>query len=371
MQSRLCVLLCCASKIVMPGFLLFFSNLAYAQENKYWQQTIDAAKKEGSVVVYIYRYERVLEAFKKEYPEIKVISVTGTGAQLSARLLAERRAGKYIADVFSSGATTYNQLYPAKALDPIRPLLLLPEVVDESKFYGGKHRYLDPERDYVFAYLLVATATQLYYNSNLTSPNEFASHYDLLKDKWKGKIVSLDPRIGGLRTMLQFLYYHPDLGPAFLKTLYGGMQLTLSRDSRQMTDWLAQGKFPLCIGCKDAERAKHQGLPVASLDTTSWKEGGSISAGGGTLAFLNRAPHPNAAKVLVNWLLSRKGQIAMQTMADPEDSPNSRRIDIPKDNVSKENMLVEGRRYMDMTDPKWNDMRPISNLIEEIVKARE
>ena len=370
MQVRFWVSFCCAAQI-FTIFFLSFSYLAHGQEKKDWQQTLDAAKKEGRVVVYIYRYERVLEAFKKEYPEIKVVSVTGTGAQLSARLLAERRAGQYIADLFSSGATTYNELYPAKALDPIRPLLLLPEVVDESKFYGGKHRYLDPEQSYVFAYLVVATATQLYYNSKLMSPGDFFSHYDLLKDKWKGKIVSLDPRIGGLRTMLQFLYYHPELGPDFLKKLFGGMQLTLSRDSRQMTDWLGQGRFPLCIGCKDAERAKHQGLPVASLDTTSWKEGGSISAGGGTLSFINRAPHPNAAKVFVNSFLSRKGQIAMQTLGDPEDSPNSGRIDIPKDSVSRENILTDGRRYIDLTGADWNDMRPITKLIEEIMKAKD
>jgi ABC-type Fe3+ transport system substrate-binding protein len=72
-------------------------------------------------------------------------------------------------------------------------------------------------------------------------------------------------------------------------------------------------------------------LAIGSLDTESWKEGGSSSAGG-TLGIPSRAPNPNAAKVFINWFLSREGQIALQKLGRP-DAHNSRRIDIPKDDV--------------------------------------
>src|SRR5215467_8214614 len=96
-------------------------------------------------------------------------------------------------------------------------------------------------------------------------------------------MASLDPTTFGMGAALQFLYYHPDLGPAFLRKLYGEMQVTVSRDARQMTDWLVSGKFPLCIHCNagsEVGKAKDQGLPIGSLDTESWKEGGSSSAAG-------------------------------------------------------------------------------------------
>ena len=60
-----------------------------------WQTTIEAAKKEGQVNVYIYRYEKVLADFKKEFPSINVVAVSGRGNELTTRLMAERRAGIY------------------------------------------------------------------------------------------------------------------------------------------------------------------------------------------------------------------------------------------------------------------------------------
>jgi len=81
------------------------------------------------------------------------------------------------------------------------------------------------------------------------NPSEFKSYWDLLQPKWKGKTVSLDPTAFGMGVTLQFFYYHPDLGPPFIKKLYGDMQITVSRDPRQMTDWLSAGKFSLCIRC--------------------------------------------------------------------------------------------------------------------------
>jgi iron(III) transport system substrate-binding protein len=345
--------------------------LAQSDRTKEWEATLLAAKKEGQVSIYIYRYEALIEAFKKEYPDIKPSVVTGTGAQLGNRILAERRAEKYLVDVFSAGPNSaFNILYKGKTLDPLKPAFILPEVLDESKWYGGRHGFIDPEGKYILGYLANPSSAQLYYNSSLLNPKEFKSHWDLLNPKWKGKIVSLDPRLTGLGQTMQFFYYHPELGPEFIKKFFGGMDVAYSREFRQMTDWMAQGKFAICIGCKDTERAKNQGLPVDSFDNSLWKEGGAFSTGGGSLSLPNRAPHPNAAKVFINWLLSRKGQIAMQKLADKDDPPSSRRIDIPKDDVPPDNRLVEGRRYLDVGRPEWQDLTPIFQLAKEIMAGK-
>ena len=314
----------------------------------------------------------MLQDFKREYPGINVVSVTGRGTELTNRIMAERRAGKFIADVYSGGTNSlFNTLYKGKALDPIKPLLLLPEVTDLSKWYGNEHRYADPEGKYIFAFIGSPSNAQLAYNTKMVDPKEFKSYADILHVKWKAKIVSLDPRDAGLGATMQFYYYSPEIGPEFMKKFFGGMEITYSKNFRQMTDWLAQGKFAICMGCKDSMRAKNQGLPVDDFDTNRWKEGSSFSAGGGSFGYMNQAPHPNAAKVFINWFLSRKGQMALQKLGDVDDPANSRRIDIPKDDIPPDNRLQPGVKYFDVVKPEYGDMKPIFDLAKEIMAANE
>lgn len=341
-----------------------------------WEKTVAAAKKEGRLNFYVGRYgtEPLLNEFRKEFPEIQLVTVNGTGNSLGTRIIAEIRAGKFVADLFSGGANTnYEVLYQGKALDSIKSALILPEVLDESKWYEGKHRYTDPEQRHIFVYIANPSSSGFYYNTNLVNPKEFKSYWDLVAPKWKGKYVSQEPTSTGLGGGLQFMYYHPELGPEFIKRLFGDMQPVLGRDRRQITDWLAQGKFPLCVGCRDANRAKNQGLPVDELDNVDWKEGLELTTGGGSMSLIKGGPNPNAAKVFINWFLSRRGQIAMQKYNDlyGEDAPNSRRMDIPKDMLVPTNRMIPGKKYFDVSDPKYADMTPMFNLVKEIMKGRE
>jgi iron(III) transport system substrate-binding protein len=347
-------------------------NAAQAEKNKDWEQTLAAAKKEGQVNIYIYRYEGLLQDFKREFPGINVMSVTGRGNELTNRIMTERRAGKFIVDVYSGGTNSlYNTLYKGKALDPIKPLLMLPEVTDLSKWFGNEHRYADPEGKFIFAFIGSASNAQLAYHTKMVDPKEFKSYWDVTNPKWKGKIVSLDPRDTGLGATMQFYYYSSEIGPEFMKKFFGGMDITYAKNFRQMTDWLAQGKFAICMGCKDSMRAKNQGLPVDDFDTNRWKEGSSFSAGGGSMGYMNQAPHPNAAKVFINWFLSRKGQMALQRLGDVDDPANSRRIDIPKDDIPPDSRLQPGVKYFDVVKPEYGDMKPIFDLAKEIMAGVE
>jgi iron(III) transport system substrate-binding protein len=354
------------------GFaLILLVTLGHAAQfdwKKDWEQTLAAARKEGQVNVYIYRYEGLLQDFKREFPGINVVAVTGRGNELTNRIMAERRAGRYLVDVYSGGTNSlYNTLYKGKALDPLKPLLVLPEVTDLSKWWGKEHRYADPEGKFIFSFIGSPSNSQLSYNTKMVNPKEFNSYWDVTNQKWKGKIVSLDPRDTGLGATMQFFYYSPEIGPEFLKKFFGGMEITYAKNFRQMTDWLAQGKFAICMGCKDSARARKQGLPVEDFDTNYWKEGSSFSAGGGSMSYMNQAPHPNAAKVFLNWFLSRKGQIALQRLGDPDDPANSRRIDIPKDDIPPDNRLQHGVKYFDVVKPEYGDMKPIFDLAKEIM----
>jgi iron(III) transport system substrate-binding protein len=336
-----------------------------------WEKTLEAAKKEGQVAVYISGYEEILPEFQKEYPEIKVVPTTGRGAQVGQKLLAERRAEKYLADVVSAGGvTTYQQLFPAKVFDPLKPALLLPEITDTSKWYQGKHHYSDPENQYIINYVATATYGSISYNTKLINAKDFKSYWDLLAPKWKGKVISRDIRVPGTGSgNARLFYYLPEVGPSYIKKLYGEMDVTLFRDYRQGTDWLAVGKAALCFFC-EADISKQQGLPVDTIGPGVFKEGAGLVTQFGTLGMVNRAPHANAARVFINWLLSRKGQMTLQKIMLPTENPvDSLRIDIPKDDVPVLQRRVDGVKYLDTSRPEWQEMKPILDVMNEALKA--
>ena len=356
------------------GVIFFFGTIGTAHSQTAWkgewEKTVRAAKKEGKIVIYMRAFHPILNVFKKEFPEIKPVTISGRGSVLGARIMAERRAKKYLVDIYIGGPHTVNVvLIPGKVLDPIPDKLILSEVVDESKWVTGKHRYTDPERKYNFAFQVSVGGGRLSYNTNLVNPKGFNSIRDLLNPKWRGRIVALAPTERQMGAVTQFIYYHPQLGPEFFNKLFGEMDITFSRDFRQLTDWLATGKFAICMGCNQLPRAIKQGLPVKEFQSSDWKEGGSFSTAGGSLGLINRAPHPNAAKVFLNWFLSRRGQIAFQTVGDPYQTLNSGRIDIPKDGVPPEDRIIEGRKYWDMSQPEWLNMEPVLKLAKDIMEA--
>jgi len=344
-----------------------------------WEQTVRAAEKEGQVTVSIGGYGAIIDSgvFQKAFPKIKITSITGAGTDLTARIAAERRAGKYLVDVYNGGGNSLFQiLYLGKMLDPIKPALLLPEVADPQKWWEGKQKYADKEGQYILVYEgNVAAGAGAGYNTQLLDPREYRSYWDFLNPKLRGKIMSTDiRRLRGAGIPWQFLYYYPDLGPKFLRRLFGEMDVTMVADLRQAVDWLGSGKFALCLPVQGGTifKAKNQGLPVDQFESYHFKEGVNLSSAFGSLALLNRAPHPNAAKVFVTWLLSREGQTLFQRVISvPGDARNSRRIDVPKDHIPPDEQRRDRMPYFDTDDPDTKDLTPVMKLLDEIVAAKK
>ncbi len=177
-------------------------------------------------------------------------------------------------------------------------------------------------------------------------------------------------RLGRGRGIRGSFTINSELGPSFIRKLFGEMDATLFRDFRQGPDWLATGKYAICFFC-DVDVLKRQGLPVDTFGPKVFKEGGGLVQQFGTLALMNRAPHPNAAKVFINWLLSRSGQIALQRRTMNAESPaDSLRIDIPKEEVPYDNRRLEGIKYLDTGKPEWIEMKPIIDVVNEALKSR-
>src|SRR5256884_7576561 len=210
------------------GIAVSASSLSFAAESRpawqaEWNKTIKAAEEEGALGIYMTQaFEPVFrEAFQKKYPKIKVTTVTGRGPELSQRIMSERRGGKYIADLYVSGnITPLTVFHRAKILEPVKPLLLLPEVVDPSGWYEGKHHYDDPENRYIFVFEGTPRSGEITFNTKIVNPSEIKSYWDLLGPKWKGKIVSVDPLVSGpISAAHIFFYKQPDLGAEFLRRL--------------------------------------------------------------------------------------------------------------------------------------------------------
>ena len=335
-----------------------------------WEKTLAAAKKEGEISFYGSEgYEKIFELFQKRYPEIKVKSnTTRRGSEHGQAVMTERRAGQYLVDLFINGVVTPNTVfYKANILEPIRPQLLLPEVVDESKWWGGKHHYADPEGKYIFVFQGSVHGGENAYNTKLVNPKEFKSYWDFVDPKWKGKIVAYDvSRVSTVAHSLRFLFNHPDLGPDFIKRFFGDMDITYSRDERQMVDWLAAGKFPVAFFVSDIEDAAKQGLPVKFFEPGQFKEGAFVGPSQGGVNLFKNAPHPNAAKVAINWLLSREGQDAYQKVyAQLHDVRQSMREDISMDVIPPNYRRQKGVKYIYAGRPEWLDMGAVTKLIKE------
>ncbi len=343
-----------------------------------WEKSVEAAKKEGQLTLYgSPDFEKLFGEFQKKYPEVKVTGVFNRGADVAKRLMAERRAGQFNADLYVNGMTTgYNVFYKAKALDPIPPLLVLPEVTDSSKWWRGRLPFIDAENQYLFS-INGENRIVLAFNTKLVNPAEIKSYWDLLNPKWKGKIVAYDPTLGGSGDSMRFFYHNKSLGPEFIKRILTEMDIVISTDTRQMGDWLAGGKFALSIFAPvsrmDLDLMQIQGLPVSWFKPEQLKEGTFITGGSGGVALINKAPHPRAAKVALNWLLSREGQIAFQRIfTQGNDGPDSMRIDIPKDKVPHGNRRPEGddSRVMFVDRAEWMDQAPISKFVKEVLEQR-
>ena len=363
----LCTLLFCLGVSSPNTSIAADSRPAWQAE---WEKTVKAAEEEGTVVIYMTNaFEPVFrEAFQKKYPKIKVTTVTGRGPELSQRIMSERRGGKYIADLYVSGnITPLTVFHRAKILEPVEPLLLLPEVVDPSGWYEGKHHYDDPENRYIFVFEGTPRSGEITFNTKIVNPSEIKSYSDLLNPKWKGKIISVDPLVSGPISAAQiFFYKQPDLGPEFLRRFHADTDMAIVRSNEQLLDWLSAGKYSFGIGARQVDTAMVQGLPLNQFLPGSLKEGSSVTAYNGTLSFFNRAPHPHAAQVAVNWLLSREGQTAwLDSNQKTGGLYDSLREDISKEKVSDQARRVKGAKFL-WLKPEWiEELDPIRDIIKK------
>jgi iron(III) transport system substrate-binding protein len=340
-----------AASCVTMGLLACMAvALPAAAQQQSWDDVVKAAKAEGEVDVHGGPgkvYEQVLTTgFKAAYPDIKVNFVGTSGRDVILQIQREREAGLFKWDVYVGGTPSILQtLKPAGAFAPLRTALILPEVTDDKAWrYGFDAGWMDKEKQYTFAFDYTFSPLAMV-NWDVVSHDDLKTYQDLLKPQFADKIVWDDPRLPG-QGLLTGQVLIKNYGEDFLAKLFASQKITYTANRRQEAEWVVRGRYPVGIAAPVEEIAQFQaqgvGKNVSRFDGDF--KGLSGDTGFGTVSFMDKAPHPNAAKVYINWLLSKAGQEDWGKTVR-----NSRRVDVtpgvpselPPDNMPYSNLQAE------------------------------
>ncbi len=341
----------------MRGFITFLSKSALAAAlaavlaapvpvaaqssdwEKTWAEIKAAGQKEGEIVFRTGSSET--KQYRQWLPELekavglKIQLLSGSSSSLAAKIVASRRAGKNIADLWIGGPSSIvNVFVPAGAVRDLKPLLVHPEVIDPNAWFGNQ---LPWASEWTLAYAADANHGLIVINPKLVNPADFESYWDILNPKWRGKVVMRDPRGDGVESPRTFFF--AVMGKEFYTRLIDEIKPVVAPDARTAVEWVARGKYAFCIiGCnRAAELAEADGLPVKAEFPKILKEGIPVDMGGNGLTAMSDPPHPAATKYFINWFLSREGQIFYQKITENF----SLRKDIPREGVDPTNILRE------------------------------
>jgi iron(III) transport system substrate-binding protein len=306
-----------------------------------WNKTLAAAKTEGKVTIYTSYPSEFRTALAKGFKDkfgLEMEFVTGRGAEIREKLASERKAGLYLADVYMMGPSKPSLWeFPGTVFDPIPPVLMLPEVVDGKAWTGGKISFGDVKGEYVVFFGLAAYS-HIATNINLVKTEEIRSVQDLLNPKYKGKIAMGDPTTTGAAmewfgTMVD-LFVDADFMDKLAK-----QEPAMTRDERQAVEWVAKEKHAILIAIKPAMVNEFINLG-APIDWAVVKET-YLSPYEATVALINKAAHPEATKVFLNWLLSKEGQ----TLFSKVSGIQSARVDVDTSHIPRNAVRDPAKQY--------------------------
>ncbi len=287
-------------RALLPLVLIFLLLQIPSSDASDPEAIVQGAQKEKSLVVYtsmtIGQMETMLNAFKRKYPFIQTGMFRAVGERLLTKIMTEAQAGRYEFDAVQSAET---QIYFLKK----RNLLLrylAPEAQDLPK------NFVDPQGYWAAVYIM---PNVIGYNTQMAKRSELPKSYDeLLNPKWKGKIGMDSTKPEWFAWMLKQMGW--EKGLAYMKKL-AGQDLKLYAGLTLLTNLLASGEFPLVLNdyLHTVEEVKRKGAPV------DWVAFDPVFTKFQPIGVGSRAPHPNAAKLFVDFVLSLQGQKIIASFA--------------------------------------------------------
>jgi iron(III) transport system substrate-binding protein len=261
---------------------------------------INAAIKEGAVNLYAGTTTRdFLQAggqadFEKRFG-IKVKPLTAELRKLVDRIRTEISVGRVVADIFEGNDQYMLELYKLNALAKWKPPAPELDRISQEAFVAEPKGFWWP---------MHISAQGLVVNPNLVDPKEIKSYWDVVNPKFKGKVAIRDPRSsgGGAWHMLG-IQNTPELGADYIVKLKSTVEpFILSGGSNIIRDAVVRGQFAIGFsGRGDFFQDLPKGAPLVWVVP---KEG--LAWTPSSIALINGAPNPNAAKVFLTWLYEVK-----------------------------------------------------------------
>ena len=263
---------------------------------------LEGAKKEGKISWYttliVDQVVRpVKEAFEKEYPFLQVEFFRGNAERLVQKMFAEYQAKRYDVDIID-GTVSPTMVHRANLLQRFYSPVLADypaELKDPQGYWGSTNLYF------------FATG----YNTRMVKPNEVPKTYeDLLNPRWKGQMMWSTSRGSGAPQFIGniFVTMGQEAGKAYMQKLKQQNIAKSTASARQILDLVIAGEYPMAIQIFNhhAYISKFAGAPV------DWQPLEPVTATNNTIGLAKNAPHPHAAMLFLDFVLSKKGQQVFQ-----------------------------------------------------------
>jgi len=316
-----------------------------------WSQTgsepkvVEAAKKEREVVWYtttnLETSKVVVDQFQKKFPFVNVILYRTTVGPLTNRILIEARAGKYDWDVLSGGGEMFTPIMERGLIAPYRSpesKMIDDDLMDKQGFWTA----------YTVASFVLA------YNKRLVRPQDVPKTYDALLDaKWKGQKIGMETSSGVMHALMPLWGKEKTL--AYFRQL--AAQNPVTKDSSSIiVQLLVAGEMPLGIGLAHLfELFSRKGAPIEWLPL----EPAVVRVIPMMLA--SKARHPNAARLLYDYLLGIEGQQIIKSFNRPT---------VRRDVLPDPPRLIQGYKRVTMYPELYRNLDETQKVFNELFGVR-
>lgn len=307
---------------------------------------LESAKSEGTVSYYttmtLSQSKKVADKFQAKYPFLKVNLFRGGADELLNRIETEARGGLFAWDVVSGRGDMVLTLSQAKLLAPYHSpesKMIDQDMVDDQGYWAAY--YVNP--------------FVLGYNTNLVKTDEVPKTYEQLLDaKWKGKKISIDDSAYGLLAGL-IRAWGKEKAVGYFKQL-AAQEPVVMRGNTNRVQLAMAGEYPLIIAyAPTIQRETSKGHPM------DWVPLEPVPVQVNPLMFAAKAPHPNAGKLFIDFLLSRTGQKMLVSF---------RRVPVREDIDPDPPRLFKGYKRIVEHPEDYKDFGQTIKLYQEIFKLR-
>jgi len=269
-------------------------SAASAPSSAEWDAIVTAANEEGTVTWYtaqgLDQANQLKAAFEAEYADITVEVVRDISSNLIPKIEAERQTGNGIADVYVSADTAWWEINAADGhiIPMTGPAFSDPEY--------------DPALKHDDTYFEVSAVVFGYgWNTN-DVPDGLSDMTDVINPEFEGKIGVVEP---SLEALVDFWKYLEEQYSEEFVTQLADLNPRIYPGAGPLREALASGEISVSTYNSPMPDLEAQGAPVAwTIPETAW---GARFYGG----IVDSSPHPNAAQVLANFLVTRAGQEAL------------------------------------------------------------